>query len=159
MEIVVLILGIIAILIGVLGSILPVLPGPTASWLGLILLNWSGFGSFSTQFLIITFVVAILSIVLDYIIPAAFVKRWGGSKFGQYGATIGVIVGVFVGPLGIVFGSFVGAYIGELIYSLGNTNAAFRSAMGSFFGFLFGTGIKLMLTVLYAWFFIQAWLF
>lgn len=158
MEIILLILGMIAVLVGIVGSILPVLPGPTAAWFGLVLLNWSGYGTFSSQFLFICFGLAILTIVLDYIIPARFVKKWGGSKWGQHGATAGVIIGVFFGPIGIIFGSFVGALLGELLLDFRNQEGALRSAWGSFLGFLFGTGIKLILCLVFAWYFIRAWM-
>ena len=104
--------------------------------------------------------------VLDYFIPAWGTKKFGGSKYGVWGSTIGLVVGLFMGPWGIVIGPFAGAVLGELIYfnrhpqdtiniieqPLNNAgqrkntkfNRALRAGFGSFIGLLTGTILKLI---------------
>lgn len=160
MEYVLIILGIICILIGIIGSILPGLPGPPLSYLGLLLLHWTKSFGFSEHTLIIWAVIVIIVSVLDYIVPVWGTKKYGGTKAGVVGSTIGLIVGVVllpvmgivIGPLGLVGilgGPFMGALIGEL--SVGrSSDTAFRAAFGSFIGFIAGTVMKLAVSIVAA---------
>lgn len=116
MDIVLIVLGAICLLIGLLGSVLPVLPGVPLSYLGLWLLHWTERASFSWQFLTVWAVVVVVIQVLDYFIPAWGTKKFGGTKWGVWGSTIGLLLGFLMGPLGIVLGPFVGAVVGELLY-------------------------------------------
>lgn len=116
MDIVLIVLGAICLLIGLLGSVLPVLPGVPLSYLGLWLLHWTDRASFSWQFLTVWAVVVVVIQVLDYFIPAWGTKKFGGTKWGVWGSTIGLLLGFVIGPLGIVLGPFVGAVVGELLY-------------------------------------------
>ena len=116
MDIVLIVLGAICLLIGLLGSVLPVLPGVPLSYLGLWLLHWTDRASFSWQFLTVWAVVVVVIQVLDYFIPAWGTKKFGGTKWGVWGSTIGLLLGFLMGPLGIVLGPFVGAVVGELLY-------------------------------------------
>ncbi len=156
MDILFLVLGIILLLVGIAGSILPVLPGPVAAWLSLLLLHWTDYADFSNRFLIITAIITLLTIGLDYIIPGLGSRRFGGSKMGERGAMIGVFAGLFMGPLGIIAGPFVGAFLGELLNNSRDISRAVRAAIGSFIGFLAGTGIKLVLCLIFAWYFFGA---
>ena len=164
MDILLIILGAICLLLGLIGCVAPVLPGVPLSYLGLLLLHWTDRVQFSWQFLIIWGVIVIVIQVLDYIIPAWGTKRFGGSKYGVWGSTIGLLVGLFMGPWGIVIGPFLGAVLGELLYfnrypqvtanddeqSENNTqqnnntnlNRAIRAGCGSFMGLLTGTVLK-----------------
>ena len=98
---------------------------------------------FSWQFLLVWGIVTVIISALDYIVPAWGTKRYGGTKWGVWGSTIGVFVGLFAGPWGVILGPLVGAVIGEL---LGGKAAqeALRAGWGSFIGILFGTIIKLI---------------
>lgn len=156
MDIALLFFGFILVLVGIAGSFLPVLPGPPISWVGLLLLyltkavpdNWWIVG--------ITGVLAIAITVLDYVIPAAGTKKFGGSKGGIWGTTIGLLVAIFVpilGPFGIIIWPFVGALVGELL-SKANQKTALKAAFGSFIGFLTGTFLKFILSLGFAIFFV-----
>ncbi len=156
MDILLFIVGALAVLIGIAGSILPLLPGPPVAWAGLLLLHFSKYAQFSTQMLIITAVITLIIAILDYLLPALATKRYGGTKAGQRGATVGTIVGIFLGPLGLIIGPFVGAFLGEVIVAPKEMNRALKVAVGSFIGFLFSTGIKLIWCLLIAWWFFRA---
>lgn len=145
MEYVFLILGFLLLVVGFLGSFLPVIPGPPLSWVGLLCLYFVKEIPTDYWLLGVTFVIMLVISVLDYIIPAQGTKRFGGSKYGIWGTNIGLIVGIFTPvPLGFIFGPFIGALIGELIYDSNNINRALKAALGSFIGFLAGTFIKIV---------------
>ncbi len=146
-------LGLLFMFLGLAGSILPILPGPPLSWVGLLLLHLTDAVPNNTSFLSITFIVAVLIFVLDYLIPAIGTKRFGGSKAGMIGSTIGVFVG-FLSPIpgGIIMGSFFGALLGELSNKT-DTNTALKAAFGSFIGFITGAFLKFIIAIVYFGFF------
>ena len=159
MDILLIILGAICLLLGLIGCVAPVLPGVPLSYLGLLLLHFTDRVQFSWQFLAVWGVVVVVIQILDYFIPAWGTKKFGGTKYGVWGSTIGLFVGLFMGPLGIVVGPFIGAVLGELIYfnrhpqttlseteqnKNSNFNRALRAGFGSFIGLLTGTLIKVI---------------
>ena len=147
-------------LIGILGSFLPILPGPTVSWIGLLLLYLTKVIPDDWVFLGITLAIALLVFALDYIIPAVGTKKFGGTKAGMLGTTIGLLVALFfpiLGPFGIIIWPFVGALVGELL-NKADKKTATKAAFGSFIGFLTGTFLKFMVTIVYLGLFISiAW--
>jgi hypothetical protein len=160
MDIILVLLGVFFMLLGLIGSFLPVLPGPPLSWLGLLFLYLTKAVPDNWIFLGITFVVAIAVTVVDYIIPIAGTKRFGGSKAGMFGTTIGLLVAIFFpvfGIFGIVIWPFVGALVGELI-NKADSNTAMKAAFGSFLGFLTGTFLKFIVAVVFiGFFFVKVW--
>ncbi len=155
MDVFLAILGTICIITGLLGSVLPILPGPPISYAGILLLHFSGYAQFSTRFLILFAALTAVVAVLDYIIPVWGTKQFGGSKYGTWGAAIGVMVGLFMGPAGLVLGSFLGAVIGEIM-SGRKSNEALRAGVGSFIGFITGTLMKIILSLILAFHFFKA---
>ncbi|HEX9827274.1 MAG TPA: DUF456 domain-containing protein [Flavobacteriaceae bacterium] len=154
MDIVLVFISFLFMVLGVLGSFLPILPGPLTSWVGLLILHFTSAVPMNWTFLIITFSVALAIWLLDYIIPAMGTKRFGGSKAGIIGTSIGLIVGLIAPiPGGIIIGPFCGALIGELI-NKSDFNKAIKSALGSFLGFLASTFIKFVVAIIYFGFFI-----
>ena len=150
MDLLLLVIGLVLMFVGILGSFLPVLPGVPISWLGLLCLYLTPTIPFNWTFIIITGIVAIGLYVLDYIIPAMGTKKFGGSKAGAWGTTIGLIIGIVAPiPLGILIGPFVGALIGELVVNKTERKLAFKAAFGSFLGFLASTFIKFFATLVY----------
>ncbi|WP_396177174.1 DUF456 domain-containing protein [Flavobacterium sp.] len=159
MDYILLMIGLICMIVGILGSFLPVLPGPPISWLGLLLLFSTDAVPMNYWTLGITLFVAILVAVLDYVIPAKGTKRFGGSKYGIWGTNIGLILGLIAPiPLGFIIGPFVGAFVGELIYNSSDKKRALKSATGSFIGFLASTFMKFVVCMVYLGLFIYlAW--
>jgi uncharacterized protein YqgC (DUF456 family) len=156
MDILLLLLGLFFIILGIIGSFIPVLPGPITSWVGLLLIHFTNAISFNWTFILTTFTIALFVYILDYIIPALGTKKFGGSKYGIIGTTIGLIVGlIFLGPFGIIIGPFIGALTGELIYDNQNSNRALKAAFGSLIGFLFSTGLKFIVSIIYAGLFLS----
>ena len=129
-------------LVGLAGCILPMLPGPPLAWLGMLLLHFTDRVDFSVTELVVSALVVIATLVLDYFTPMIGAKKFGGGKYGNRGCVIGTIVGMFFLPLGLILGPFLGAVIGELIAGK-PFRAALKAGFGSFVGFLFGTLIKL----------------
>lgn len=150
MDYLLLILGFVCMIIGLLGSFLPVLPGPPISWVGLLLLYFTEAVEMNYWVLGITLFVAVLVAILDYVIPARGTKRFGGSSYGVWGTNIGLIVGILAPiPMGFIIGPFVGAFVGELIYNSKDHKRALKAATGSFIGFLASTFMKFMVCMIY----------
>jgi uncharacterized protein YqgC (DUF456 family) len=150
MDLILVLLGLILVVLGIVGSILPVLPGPITSWFGLLLLYLTSSVPINYYILGITFFIASLIFILDYIIPGLGAKRFGGSKKGATGATVGLIIGLILPiPLGFVIGAFAGALIGELIHDPKDMKRALKSAFGSFMGFLASTTMKLFASLIF----------
>ncbi|MBF8148781.1 DUF456 domain-containing protein [Winogradskyella sp. F6397] len=154
MELFLVLIALLLMILGILGSFLPVIPGPLTSWAGLLVLHFTEGVTLSQTFLIMTLIIAIFIYVLDYIIPAIGTKRFGGSRAGMIGTTLGLIVGLFSPiPFGIIIGPFVGALIGEMIYK-NDFNKALKAAFGSFLGFIASTFLKFIVAIIYLGFFI-----
>lgn len=153
MDYVLIALGALLIIGGILGSVLPVLPGPPLSYLGLLVLHITEKYQFSTRFLIIWLIVTAVVTAIDYLIPIWGTKQFGGSKQGIWGSIIGLVIGLFFfPPFGIIIGPFLGAVVGELTAGK-DSGAALKSGFGSFIGFLLGTLAKLITSGLMAWHF------
>jgi uncharacterized protein YqgC (DUF456 family) len=154
MDIALLIIGFLLMLLGILGSFLPVLPGPPVSWVGLLMLHLTKALPDDWWFLGITGVVALVIFTLDYIIPVIGTKKFGGTKAGMIGTTLGLVVGLLAPiPGGIIIGPFVGAFLGELSAKADN-KTALKAAFGSFLGFLTGAFMKFVVAIIFIGLFI-----
>ena len=154
MDIFLVIVAAFFMMLGIIGSFLPVLPGPLTSWIGLLIFHLIDVVPMNWPFLIITFIIALGIWVLDYIIPAIGTKRFGGTKAGMIGTTLGLIIGlIFLGPFGIIIGPFFGALIGELL-NKSKVDKAVKAAFGSFIGFIASTFIKFIVAIIFLAFFI-----
>lgn len=155
MDTLLLVLAILALLIGILGSVLPALPGPPLSWAALLILYFTPHVEYDWNMLLITGLVAAVITILDYAIPSLATKKFGGTKYGIWGCNIGLIISIFglpFGPqglLGVAFWPFAGALIGELLNKQ-TSEKALKAAFGSFVGFLSGTLIKLAYSIVIA---------
>jgi len=150
MDLLLLIIGFTLMILGVFGSFLPVLPGPSLSWIGLILLYFTNAVPVNYWILLISFLITVIISILDYLIPAKGTKKFGGSSYGIWGTNIGLIVGILTPiPFGFIIGPFVGAFIGELLYDYKDHGRALKAATGSFIGFLASSFMKFVVCMMY----------
>ncbi|NCB07653.1 MAG: DUF456 domain-containing protein [Bacteroidia bacterium] len=148
-------LGILLLVSGILGCVLPVIPGLPLNYAALLLLHFTGRYQFSTQFLLVWAVITVVVYALDYVIPAWGTRKFGGSRRGVWGSVIGLVVGLFFfPPFGIIVGPFAGAVIGELTAGK-DSGTALKAGFGSFIGFLLGTLLKLIASGMMTWYFFR----
>ena len=143
MEIFLIVVAFLFLLIGIIGCIVPGLPGTPIAYLGLWIAQATERVDFSWQFLLVWGIVMVVVSALDYIVPAWGTKHYGGTKYGVWGSTIGVFVGLFFGAAGVILGPLVGAVLGEMLSGKA-LSEALKAGWGSFVGILFGTVIKLI---------------
>lgn len=156
MDIVLSILALVLSLLGIIGAIFT-LPGVLLSYLGLVCVYFCNYSTLTPNNLIVWAIVSITVSVIDFVLPPIFTKKLGGSKAGVRGSTIGMVVGFFFfPPLGVILCPIFGAVLGELLNDRTNTEKAFKIGMASFVSFIFGTGIKLIVTVWMFLTFLQA---
>jgi len=156
-ETILIVIGFIVMFLGLIGCILPVLPGPLLSYLSLLLISWAkDWQPFTNRFLIIMAIVMIVVTVVDYITPLFGAKRYGASRVGIWGSVIGLLIGlIFFPPWGMFIGAFVGALAGELLMGR-KRDEALRASWGVFWGTILGIGLKLMASGIMTFYFIQA---
>jgi uncharacterized protein len=155
LDYILLTLGILSIIIGLLGCVLPVIPGPPVSFIGLLLLQFTRWGDFTLSFLFIMGALALVVTILDYIVPVWGTKKWGGSKAGVWGASIGLILGLFFfPPIGIIIGPLIGAIIAESLKG-SSSQQSFRAGLGALFGFFLGIGLKLIASGIMTFYFFK----
>ena len=155
MDILLIIVGAVCLVVGLLGCILPMLPGPPLSYVGILLLHFTSKVDFSPTMLLVWLVVVVVVQLLDYFIPLMGTKYFGGSMWGERGCLVGTIAGLFFMPWGIVVGPFLGALVGELLGGRG-AGKALKSGIGSLIGFLAGTVLKCAVCGYFIWEFVAA---
>ncbi|HNS18555.1 MAG TPA: DUF456 domain-containing protein [Bacteroidales bacterium] len=156
METVWIILGCILLIAGILGSFLPVLPGPPLAYVALLIQQFREEKPFTVNFLVIWALVTTVVILLDYYVPIWGTKKLGGTKAGMWGATIGMIIGIFfLPPIGIILGPFIGAVLGELTKGI-DFKIAMKAGFGSFLGFLAGVLMKTVISLIMGFYLIKS---
>ncbi len=152
------VLAAILVIVGVLGSILPALPGLPLVFGGLLLAAWAdGFAHVGWPTLSILGALMLFGLAVDLIASLLGAKRVGASKLAVLGAALGTVVGIFFGLPGLLIGPFAGAVVGELSSGSG-MNQATRSGVGAWLGFLFGTVAKLVIACLMVGLFAWGWM-
>jgi uncharacterized protein YqgC (DUF456 family) len=146
-EILIFVFSIGLIIVGLIGSFLPILPGPPIAWLGLLIYHIWGKNEVSPPLLWGSFIAVVLIQVLDYLLPFWGAKKMGASNYGTWGSVIGGVLGIFAGPFGIILGPFFGALIGEWIFRGKLDGLCLKAAWGTFFGFLAGTALKVIFCI------------
>lgn len=150
-----LIIAVLITLVGIVGAIVPALPGPPLSWLSVLIVYLSCENEISLSILLWTLGATVVVTVLDYIAPAIVTKWGGGSRAATMGATLGTLVGLFLAPWGLLLGPLVGAFLGEMMAS-SNPGKSIRVAALSFVGFLMTTGLKLISALWMAYYIVLA---
>lgn len=145
---------------GIIGSVVPGIPGPPLSWIGMLLVYFADKAGdptdpMSATVLLVWLAVTVVVTVLDYVIPIEATRVAGGHKAASTGAVLGLVAGLLVPPLGIIAGSLLGAFLGELLVTDKGVWAAFKAGAGAFLGFILGTGLKLVTSGIMAWLIIK----
>ena len=144
MDTLLIILALVFGIVGLLGAVLPALPGAPLSYIGLLLLLPCEGVEISTVSLWIYGIFLAIVSILDYIAPVWLTNLSGGGKQATRGSMAGLVAGLFFfPPWGLIIGPFVGAFIGELMES-NSKGKAFRVALMSFLGFVLTTGMKII---------------
>ena len=130
------------LLVGFVGCVVPVLPGPIIGYCGLLALIPTEKCP-STPVLVTMGLVVAAVTVADYVVPAIGAKKFNCSRWGTFGCFVGTILGLFFVPFGILLGPFLGAFCGELI-ARKPFGAALKGGFGAFLGFLSGVFLKLL---------------
>lgn len=140
----VILVSIILLILGILGTFIPVLPGLLLSICGLLIYKFGTEAPLSMIYVWIFVFLTAVSVVLNYVIPARTNRKYGGTRWGSVGSFIGTIAGMFFIPLpfGFLIGMFLGVFIGELLHDASDKRKAWNSTKGAFIGFLYGTGFN-----------------
>lgn len=146
-ESIVVIISFALLLIGILGTFLPVLPGIILSFCGLLLFKLGTNTDLPMFFLWLFGVLTIFSILLNYIVPAKTNQKYGGTRWGSVGSFLGTIIGFFwiPVPFGFLIGMLLGVFVGELLHDINDKKKALNSVKGAFVGFFISTGFSFML--------------
>ena len=131
-------------ILGIIGCIVPALPGVALSYAGLLCAWFTSYSQMTSGAIWLWLAVTVAVSAADYFLPAWMTRRFGGSRSGAIGATAGVFAGFFLfPPVGIILGPFAGAVLGELLNDRSDVPKAFLVGFGSFLAFVVGTGVKL----------------
>lgn len=152
-----LIFGFAALLIGMAGCVLPVIPGPLVAFLSLVIMDLAkDWQAFPMTFLLVMGIIALLlSLLLDYLVSLAGARKYGASRAGLWGSVIGMLIGViFFPPLGIFLGALVGAVVAEVLVGK-KTGQAMRVGWGIFLGNMVGIVIKFAYCLMVLFFYIK----
>lgn len=142
----IILVSIILLLLGIAGTILPVLPGLLLSLAGLLIYKFGTDAPLSMIFIWIFVALTLISTVLNYVIPAKTNRKYGGTKWGSIGSFVGTLIGIFFIPIpfGFLIGMFAGVFVGELLHDANDRKKAWNSTKGALIGFLYGTGFNLI---------------
>ena len=157
MTILLIVIGGILVIAGIVGCVMPVLPGPPISYISLILLSLAyKWKAYSTNFLLIMGIITVAVTVLDFILPIYLPKRYGASKFGIWGSILGMIVGMIIfPPFGLIIGTFLGAVLGELAFNK-DKRASLKAALGVFIGTIAAILLKVSVSGIIGFYFFRA---
>ena len=151
MEYVLFGLGVVLLVVGAVGCVVPVIPGPLLAYCSL----FTRYAAVGPTKLTIGAVTVVTLMIADYAMPVVFAKGFKCTTWGIFGCTIGAIAGLFFMPLGIVVGPFLGAVLGEMIAGR-NLSAAVKGGFGALVGFAVSVGFKFAAVALFAWWFFAA---
>lgn len=136
--------SIVLLILGLIGTFLPVLPGLLLSLCGVLIYKFGTDAPLSMVYVWIFVLLTAASVVLNYVIPAKTNRKYGGTRWGSVGSVVGTILGMlFIPiPLGFLIGMFAGVFIGELMHDSQDKKKAWNSTKGAIIGFLYGTGFN-----------------
>ena len=145
------------LLLGIIGCFIPIIPGPTISYSGLLVFHFFSSYYFERNILWLIAFVVIAVTIFDLWVQIYGVKKFGGSKKAVNGSIIGLIIGIFFfPPFGIIMGPFLGAFIGAKLEENSDGNKAIKIALGALAGFFAGTMLKLSVSLYISYIVFQA---
>jgi uncharacterized protein YqgC (DUF456 family) len=155
LNILFLIISSLLMLIGLAGVIIPVIPGVPLVWLGLFIYAiGTGFTSISITAVVIFFILMVITLALDFVVPMLGIKKYKASHWALLGSFLGFIIGITVfGFWGIILGPIVGAFVAELI-AKGELKRGAQAALGALLGSVVGTLLKLTISMVMIGYFI-----
>jgi uncharacterized protein YqgC (DUF456 family) len=157
MDLVLYVAGVSAIAAGVAGTLLPVLPGAPLLAGGAVLVAWAGeFQRIGWPSLVAVGVLAVLTIVVDWVATILGARAFGASRWAFYGATIGLLAGLFLGLPGVLLGPIVGAVALEWLKNA-DLVRAWNAGIGVAVGMLVGGAVKVALALAAVGVLVVAW--
>lgn len=137
-------ISIVLLLVGLAGTFLPVLPGLLLSLCGVLIYKFGTDAPLSMIYIYIFVLLTVVSVVLNYVIPAKTTRKYGGTRWGSIGSVVGTLVGMFFIPLpfGFLIGMVAGVFFGELLHDATDKRKAWNSTKGAIIGFIYGTGFN-----------------
>jgi len=142
-DVVLLIIAATLSIIGLIGCIIPGLPGPPLNYAAMLIIQYV-YSPFQTYTLVIYAILTALILVIDYMLPIWFAKKFGATKQGIWGSMMGMILGIIFTPIGMILGLLLGAIIGDLIAGR-QTQEAAKSGIATFTGTILAIGLKLII--------------
>lgn len=138
------IISIILLILGLVGTFLPVLPGLLLSLCGVLIYKFGTDAPLSMIYVWIFVILTVASMILNYVIPAKTTKKYGGTRWGSIGSVVGTILGMLFIPVpfGFLIGMFAGVFVGELLHDRDDKQKAWNSTKGALIGFIYGTGFN-----------------
>lgn len=143
------IISVLLLITGMIGTVLPILPGLILSLAGLLLYKFGADNNISIVWVWIFCILTLISVILNYVIPAKTNKKYGGTRWGSIGSFVGTIVGFFFIPIpfGFLIGMLLGVFVGELLHDNTDRKKALNSTKGALIGFFFSTGFNLTIAL------------
>jgi hypothetical protein len=155
-DIIAIVLGASALIIGLIGCVAPIIPGPVVGFAGLLLISIAGgFTLMPLWLFLLLGVLAVGIVLLDNFLPALASKRAGAGPGGVWGSIIGMLIGAIVfPPFGLIIGAFIGALAGEMLFPKGQRDP-WRAALAVFTGTMLGIVLKLLVTGVIGYYFVR----
>jgi hypothetical protein len=156
MTIFLFVLAVVLVIVGLVGTVLPALPGAMLIVAGLVVAAWAdGFARVGVWTLVVIGAIGAASYLVDFAAAAVGAKKFGASPRAMIGAGLGTLAGLFLGPVGIIFGPFVGAIIGELTVHRDIAKVG-KAGLAAWIGFLLGMAVKVGIAFLMIAIFLSA---
>ncbi|MDG2139699.1 MAG: DUF456 domain-containing protein [Flavobacteriales bacterium] len=151
MSVLIIIVSVLLLILGIIGSFFPIVPGPSLSFIGILFLHFFTPYNMNNDVLILFGLTAVVITFLDYWLQIYSVRFFGGGRASTIGIVFGIIIGIFIPPFGVIIGPFLGAYIGAIIETDFDLMKSFKIAFGSLLGFMGGAILKLMYSIFAIW--------
>lgn len=142
-------ISLLLLIVGILGTLIPVLPGLLLSICGLLLYKFGTDAPLSIAYVWIFAALTGISAILNYVIPARTNRKYGGTRWGSVGSVVGTILGMLFIPVpfGFLIGMFLGVFVGELLHDASDKKKAWNSTKGAMIGFLYSTGFSFIVAL------------